>query len=471
MFKYVISMSWRGQCVKETMANVYNPSGKLCGSTMHRLRILYSAFKHSQLHQSETHKHYGHLDFPIAIARLLNRYTNKPTDGSKRSKLANQCTTPDRYMQALRDGLSVTTERFASPLNFNPNMKCYFSMYAEDALFGANFETYSVKWTGASQVNPEYEAAAMEKAMRWAILSAEEAAELVLTAFILPWWDDKGSSYARWLTHQTVQAIATIDRSKFKFNAPRHWADDQDHWWTPKRNVHFLIVANEAGLQHYVNQDQLNKGFACASQLGNPPQRPKQLKMTMQQTVSLPGLYPPKHYSKATNTPATAWSPEEQPTSEEFSKIFHKTELKFRPDESIYTDGSRKKIPHIGLVTGSGVFWEHKHAHLSLRVHPYEQGMLNTINRAELVALLIALTHCRPGVTESIATDSKCSMQKIGMHLRSPSSTVDDCHRPPLQAIGHELMQRAQAGDETTLLKVKSHIGIHGNEMEIIISK
>jgi len=140
MFKYVISMSWRGQRVRETVANVYNPSDKLCGSiTMHRLCILYSAFRHSQLHQPETHKRYGHLDFPTAIARLLNRYTNKPTDGSKRSKLANQCTTPDKYMQALKDGLSVTTERFASPLNFNPNMTCYFSMYAEDALFGANF--------------------------------------------------------------------------------------------------------------------------------------------------------------------------------------------------------------------------------------------------------------------------------------------------------------------------------------------
>ncbi len=76
------------------------------------------------------------------------------------------------------------------------------------------FDAYSVKWTGASQVNPEYEAVAMEKAMRWAILSAEEVAEPVLTAFVLPWWDDKGSSYARWLSH------------------------------------HFLIVANEAGLQH-----------------------------------------------------------------------------------------------------------------------------------------------------------------------------------------------------------------------------
>ena len=97
-------MSWRDWYIKETMANVYNPSGKLCGSiSMHRLRILYSAYRHSQLHQPDMHKQYGHLDFPTAIARLLNRYTNKATDGRKRSKLANQCTIPDRYMQAFRD--------------------------------------------------------------------------------------------------------------------------------------------------------------------------------------------------------------------------------------------------------------------------------------------------------------------------------------------------------------------------------
>ena len=60
----------------------------------------------------------------------------------------------------------MTAERTASPLNFSPNMTCYCSMYAEDALFGANFAANIVKWTGASQVNPEYEAVAMEKAMR-----------------------------------------------------------------------------------------------------------------------------------------------------------------------------------------------------------------------------------------------------------------------------------------------------------------
>ena len=61
----------------------------------------------------------------------------------------------------------------------------------------------------------------------------------------------------------------------------------------------------------------------------------------------------------------------------------------------IYTDESRKEIPHIGHITGSEVYREHKHTHLSLKVHPYKQGMLNTNNRAELVALLIALRHCK----------------------------------------------------------------------------
>ena len=162
MFKYVMSMSWKDQCLKETTPNVYNPSGKLCRSiTAHCLRILYSAFRHSQLHH-HTQKMWS-LGLSNSIARLLNRYTKKTSDGSKKSKLANQCTTPDRYIQAFKRGLSETTERFASPLNFNPNMTCYFSMYAEDALFGANFDAYSRKWTGASQVNPEYEAVAMEK--------------------------------------------------------------------------------------------------------------------------------------------------------------------------------------------------------------------------------------------------------------------------------------------------------------------
>ncbi len=75
-------------------------------------------------------------------------------------------------------------------------MTRYISMNAEDALFGAKCDAYSVKWTGASQVDPGYKAVAMEKAMRGAILSAKVAAEPVLNAFAASLWDDKGNKVA-----------------------------------------------------------------------------------------------------------------------------------------------------------------------------------------------------------------------------------------------------------------------------------
>ncbi|KAL0026131.1 hypothetical protein WJX79_002728 [Trebouxia sp. C0005] len=121
--------------------------------------------------------------------------------------------------------------------------------------------------------------------------------------------------------------------------------------------------------------------------------------MTTQSTVSPPELYPPKHYPKATNTIATAWPPEEQPTSE---------------DDGYTTRRSCHWLRSIHR--------EHKHEHLTLS---------------------------RPGGKESIATDSKRSLQKIGMHLRS----VKDCHRPLLEAIGLEIMPRALAVDETILFQ------------------
>ena len=92
-------------------------------------------------------------------------------------------------MKAIVDGLSITTERFASPLNFNVASDSYCSTYSEDRLFGAIHDAYSHKWQGSSQANPEHEAKDMEKALRWAIFSAQETDEPVLTTFVLPGWN------------------------------------------------------------------------------------------------------------------------------------------------------------------------------------------------------------------------------------------------------------------------------------------
>ena len=96
---------------------------------------------------------------------------------------------------------------------------------------------------------------------------------------------------------------------------------------------------------------------------------------------------PPKHDPKAEYCTPAVWSPAPGIVSEDLHGIIQASELKHRPDELIFTDGSRKEIPNAGLVTGSGIYRKLCSAPLSLRVKPYGEGMLNTINRAELVAI------------------------------------------------------------------------------------
>ena len=103
-------------------------------------------------------------------------------------------------------------------------------------------------------------------------------------------------------------------------------------------------------------------------------------------------------------------------------------------------------------------------APIRLRVRSNMPGMLNTITRAELAALLVALRECRPEYDEIIATVSKCSMDKIAMHLKHPTSTINDPHRPMLEAIVQLLVNRARDAQYTRLMKVKSHVGVDGNE-------
>ena len=65
-------------------------------------------------------------------------------------------------------------------------------MYEEDEVFGANYNAYSTRWTGASQAGPEAGSAAVDKAVRWAIASAEENKKPVLIALTLPWEGNTG---------------------------------------------------------------------------------------------------------------------------------------------------------------------------------------------------------------------------------------------------------------------------------------
>ena len=121
----------------DALVDIYQPSGHFVGSiTKHRVHILAQASSRSPQEVLMPHTQGGH---PLAesLVALLGRYRNGYKEQAKSTILKNHWATPDVYIKAMQDGLSITTERFASPLKLNPTMRpsrpAYFSLYPKDA--------------------------------------------------------------------------------------------------------------------------------------------------------------------------------------------------------------------------------------------------------------------------------------------------------------------------------------------------
>ena len=128
-----------------------------------------------------------------------------------------------------------------------------------------------------------------------------------------------------------------------------------------------------------------------------------------------------------------------------------------------YTDGGAVKTKDDGAFISSGAYC--RSGEVNLRTAPCTDGPTNTIMRAELIAIYAAFYHLNTGHSDCInATDSKASMQVIYKQIHNPSGNQLSTHRVLLEALTAMLHARAAAGLHPTLLKVKSHIGIDGNE-------
>ena len=343
------------------LVDVYDPHGHYKGSlTADRCLILHKAFATSKAHRPELHERFGNKTFAAAIADLLHRYK----DGYKLKTAKKQCTrlynhwaTPDKYMQALIASFSLTTERFASPLNFCPTMREYYAMYDEDQVFGATHDAFSTHWSGASQSNPEYEPEDMEKAVRWALLSAIESVDPTLTVFVLPKWQDTG--YYKWLSHPYVHVIADVDKKQFKFKTPDYWKTGQNYASNPKWNVLFFVVANPIGLTTFVSENKLLSTFGDASKaIGGAKYTPKvpQPNNTPPDEPESYGLYPSKAFRKAETQQQSpnSWTCNnlayDPPCWDNAPPLLHD------PDSIIYTDGSAKETKDYGHRIGSGIY-------------------------------------------------------------------------------------------------------------------
>ena len=93
--------------------------------------------------------------------------------------LKNDWATPGWLHESLSLGSGRRHRRICITTKLQPNAPDIYSMYLEDKLFGANHDAYSCKWQGSSQANPAKD---MEKAIGWAIFSATDTDEPVLTS-------------------------------------------------------------------------------------------------------------------------------------------------------------------------------------------------------------------------------------------------------------------------------------------------
>ena len=68
------------------------------------------------------------------------------------------------------------------------------------------------------------------------------------------------------------------------------------------------------------------------------------------------------------------------------------------------------------------------------------------------------------GRDEIIATDSQASICMIAKYMNSPQTLQQCKHKVMLEVIVAQFLARAKKGLQTKILKVRSHIGIQGNE-------
>ena len=65
---------------------------------------------------------------------------------------------------------------------------------------------------------------------------------------------------------------------------------------------------------------------------------------------------------------------------------------------------------------------------------------------------------------EVVATDSKVFMCLLNRQVRSLVQNTESTHKVLLHAMAERVLERARRGLHTRMIKVKSHVGIQGNE-------
>jgi ribonuclease HI len=329
---------------------------------------------------------------------------------------------------------NITHSYYSSPLTCPTSLTSFRSPHPRDCVFGATGSSTSHKWHGNGiAIPPHFEA---KQALKWAKIAASQHST---TFTILLLQDANWNTLSNPMTHphSDIQILAHFPRNTLKYY-PNHPFPSYIH--NTELEAMSLICV------HQWPSTPRTMEFSYYPHIQSPTQPPSPYLHTQNKTLTSRSWK--KAHPPPTPPPLTHPSPP-------LPNFPFDPPLKFPILQSIYTDGSVFESS-VNTKAGYGVYSAIFEEQIAARL-PGRQNIL----RAELMAIHKATTLLHPEETTFIFTDSLVSLFLLRNYKNSPSAHKHHPDRFLLEAI---LTQIAQHPQPTQLLKVRSHVGIFGNE-------
>lgn len=475
-----VMMRHNARTYTQTLACIYSPDGS-CKFTLspERLALLWAWFNESKTQNPGLHRRLQAGDFEQEVYHLMTRYHQSTLKGSEQSICI-----PSNIVDAVHKHIDLRKDRDTHPTAVHPSTRQYWSGHKRDRLFGANWESSRCRWTGSSICCPGLRQENANKAVTWALRCASHTQVPTLTVLMIPDSTDvEATAYTRALAlhPRLCRRLIRIPASDMRYDRPYHWEKPGGHDMYKKQSMNIVAIGNAQGFDTYMPNWDQERLTAMASDIAATLSANKQSQVTAESIIASEILASP---IQALEVAVPKWMaklpadtdlkgtrllqpllPDPQGVSHQYSK---QPPLRYDWAELAYTDGSVVAgTSNTPGGAGAGVYVPPQGIAEEKRI-PVEPGCTlsdNTINRAELAAIHTAVSH---GCT-NIATDSLSSIYQIQRYALRPQDMQEHRHQRLIGSI-IEIIKSSQ--HPIHIYKVKSHIGIVGNEIadEIAVS-
>ena len=420
-------------------------------------------------YQATDNAHQTLAGFQAALVALTQehfpRYTTKlppkpcPTDSYS---------LPPALLQALQLACSLQVQWDTNPLTRHRSLPRCTTAKPLDQPFNCNTSQHRCRFSGYAGLllTPETEEAAAT-ALKWAILSTY-CAEPTLTALVLPSMPSRG--YTRYMQHSRVHRLCTLpsatgeDGPGLHINRLQPTGDVTTR--RAKWDADLVLVANAAGIEQYWQQRAAPQLVAALRQAWGAAATPDTNIAGWQRSVHQAGDVgqpaAPTSFIKATVLPPATGRlvPPAAPCPDTVQLLTGPRDLRFSHGALVFTDGSKST----GGALGCGVYSELTDECHSTKPEGHNL-QLNTVPSAELIAMLLGTDSHPPTSDLNLFVDSSTAMWLTHMAIHRPERTRLKKHKGILTHLVAAISCRTILhGSKVSIFKVRSHIGVAGNE-------